>query len=141
MNRLLPLLLAGVLVNVLVSAQEAVTFRDDIRQSIPKGDKTERRDVSVSLNADAVIVTPRKGDAIAIPYASITSMTYDRRSKMRKMAYTLGKAQDHFLTVQYKPASGLGQFVEIEMGKNVAPGLIATLEARSGKEIKRVVGS
>jgi len=55
------------------------------------------------------------------------------------MAPTYGQRQQHFLTVQYR-ADGDGQFVEIEMGKNVAPNLIATLEARTGQKIERVGG-
>ena len=122
------------------SAQD-VTFKSDLTQYIMNGDKTDKRDVSITVKADSVVVTPKKGDAITIPFSAITGMIYDRRSKMRRMAPTYGKAQDHFLTIQYKPTDGAGQFVEIEMGKDAAPRVVATLEARSGKKIERIVGS
>jgi hypothetical protein len=122
---------------------EEVTFKDQIRQFVMKGDDTDKVDVSVTMNAEAFIMTPKKkgAEALTIPYATISSMTYDRRSRMRKMAYTLGKAEDHFLTIQYKPETGAGNFIEIEMGKNAAPRVLATLEARSGKKIDRTGGS
>lgn len=122
---------------------EEVTFKDQIRQFVMKGDDTDKVDVSVTMNAEAFIMTPKKkgAQALTIPYTTISSMTYDRRSRMRKMAYTLGKAEDHFLTIQHKPETGPGDFIEIEMGKNTAPRVLATLEARSGKKIDRTGGS
>lgn len=108
-----------------------------------KGDDTDKVDVSVTMNGEAFVMTPKKkgAQALTIPYATISSMTYDRRSRMRKMAYTFGKAEDHCLTIQYKPETGPGNFIEIEMGKNTAPRVLATLEARSGKKIDRTGGS
>jgi hypothetical protein len=42
---------------------------------------------------------------------------------------------------KYKPETGAGNFIELEMGKNAAPRVLATLEARSGKKIDRAGGS
>jgi hypothetical protein len=121
---------------------EEVTFKDNIRQFVMKGDDTDKVDVTVTMNAEAFVMTPKKkgAQALTIPYSTISSMTYDRRGRMRKMAYTLGKAEDHFLTIQYKPESGPGDFIEIEMGKNAAPRVLGMLEARSGKKIDRAGG-
>jgi len=106
-------------------------------------DDTEKIDVAVALAEDAVTFTPKKAGrtAIVVPYESITSMTYDRRSRVRKLfvggsGNWGGKAEDHFLTIQYA-VGGVGDFVEIEMGKDAAPRVLATLEAKSGKKIER----
>ena len=45
-----------------------------------------------------------------------------------------GKATDHFLTIQFKTAGGAGSFIEVEMGKDAAPRVLNTLEARSGQK-------
>jgi hypothetical protein len=117
-----------------------ITYKDDLTQIVDTGSDTDERDVSVTLGGDTLTVTPKKGPATAVAYASIGSMTYDRRSRVRKMAPTYGKRLQHFLTIQFKYPDGRGDFVELEMGKDVAPRLVAQLEARSGKTITRSGG-
>jgi hypothetical protein len=46
-----------------------------------------------------------------------------------------GKRIQHFLTIQFKYPDGRGDFIELEMSKDVAPRLVAQLEARSGMTI------
>lgn len=123
-------------------ATEPVTFTHQIRQFLMKGDDTDKVDMSVTFNADGVVFTPKKKgrDPISISYESMTNMAYDRRSRVRKMASSWGKAEDHFLTIQYK-SGGVGNFIELEMGKDTAPRMLATLEARSGKKVERSSGS
>lgn len=115
----------------------AIVYKDDLIQVIDTGSGTDERDVTVTLDGDALTITPKKGPATVVAYASIGSMTYDRRSRVRKMAPTYGRRIQHFLTIQFKHPDGRGDFVEIEMGKDVAPRLVAQLEARSGKTITR----
>jgi len=127
-------------------ASDDVTFTHQIRQFVMRGDDTDKLDVTLTMKADAVIMTPKKKGAAAltIPYATISGMTYDRRSRVRKMfvgSRGIDRAEDHFLTIQFKPESGAGQFIEIEMGKDTAPRVLGTLEARSGKKIERSAGS
>lgn len=119
-----------------------VTFASDLRQYLHTGDKTDRRDVGLTFDLTALTVTPKqKGAAPAtIPYAAIRSITYDRRSKVRKMSPRQSPALDHFLTVQYQLPGGAGDFIEIEMEKGVAPRVVATIEARAGQPIVRVGG-
>jgi hypothetical protein len=107
--------------------------RRHFRQTVP----------AMEINDTAISLTPKKKNEaeIAIAYESISSMTYGRRSRTRKMAPTWGRAEDHFLTIQYKSAGGIGEFVEMELGKNTAPRVLAALEARSGKKIEHVSGS
>jgi hypothetical protein len=117
-----------------------IVFKDDVKRHVIKGDDEEDFDVAVTLTADAVVLARKGGkaasEATSIPYKSISSITYDRRSKVRKMAYTMSPAKKHFLTIQFK-AGDVGDFAELEMSKDVAPKLTATLEARSGVKIDR----
>jgi hypothetical protein len=116
-----------------------VTFHSELRQFIVKGEDRRVVDITVTLTADSLVLS-QAAATTAVPYSSISSMTYDRRSRVRVIAPSFGKRQEHVLTVQYK-ADGIGRFVEIEMGKRVAPNLIATLEARSGRRIEKIVAS
>ena len=116
-----------------------VAFRSDLTQYIINGEDRRPVPVTVTLTTNALILRQSTG-ATTVPYSAISSMTYDRRSGVRPVAPAYGKRQKHFLTVQYK-SGGIGTFVEIEMGKHVAPNLIATLEARSGQKIDKIVGS
>src|SRR5688572_24315532 len=108
-----------------------------------RGDNTDKIDITVTLTSHAFVMTPTKKGvpALSVPYSTISGMTYDRRSRVRKMAHNWGKAEDHFLTIQFRKADDSGDFLEIEMGKNTAPRVLATLEARSGKKIERTTGS
>ena len=121
--------------------QEPLIFKNGLRQSVMHGDKSDRRDVAVTLTGEAMVVTPKSGTPITIAFSTMSGIVYDRRPVVRKMAYTAGKATDHFLTVQYKFPNGTGDFAELEMEKDVAPKLVAALEARSGKKIERTGGS
>lgn len=121
-------------------APDVVTFRSDVTQIITRGDDSDERDVAITLTPDALELEPKKrgqGGSLSIPYSAIGSVTYDRRSRVRRMAPSYGRRIQHFLTVQFKTAEGRGDFIELEMGKDVAPKLVAQLEARSGKPITR----
>ena len=75
-----------------------------------------------------------------IAYAAISSMTYDRRR--RGSGFRLQgqpPRQQHMLTIQFR-MDGAGDYVELEMPKDVAPRLVNLLEARSGKVIEKTVG-
>jgi hypothetical protein len=84
----------------------SITYKDDLTQIVDTGNDTDERDVSVTLGGDTLTVTPKKGPATAVAYAAIGSMTYDRRSRMRRMAPTYGKRIQHFLTIQFKYPDG-----------------------------------
>ncbi len=145
--RILVQAVALALVSVTAYAQvpndQPVTFTHQIRQFLMKGDDTEKIDMSATLTAEGIVFTPKKKgrDPVSVSYASITNLVYDRRSRVRKMASSWGKAEDHFLTIQFQTPAGVGDFIEVEMGKNTAPRLLATLEARAGKKIDRASGS
>jgi hypothetical protein len=127
-----------------LSAQGNVTFKDDVKQHVTRGDKTDDVKVTVTLSDTAITIRRNAKDETVIDYASISSMSYDRRAKQRKFLGVPSGAGyapklQHFLTIQFKRSTA-GDFVELELGKNVAPRLVATLEAKSGKPIEKIAG-
>jgi hypothetical protein len=131
---------------VTVSAQDA-TFKD-VKQYITKGDKTREVKATLTISDDALTVTPQSEDSTIISVGAITGATYDRRERQRKtlglpvtgqgMAGVATKRQ-HFLTIQFKRGE-TGDFVELELGKDIAPRVVAMLEAKWGKSIEKVGG-
>lgn len=123
-------------------------FKNDVKQYIAQGDKTKDVEVSLEIGPESMTVTPKKGDKTVIPFAAITGATYDRRARQRKMlglpmtgGAMAGAAQklQHFLTVKYQ-TDKTGDFVELELGKDIANRVIATLESKSGKPVEKIIG-
>jgi hypothetical protein len=85
-------------------------------------------------------VAPKKGPATTIAYASIGVDDVRPAFARAPDRPTYGKRIQHFLTVQFKYPDGRGDFVELEMGKDVARRLVAQLEARSSKTMTRSGG-
>jgi hypothetical protein len=52
-----------------------------------------------------------------------------------------GSAQklQHFLTVKFRNGTS-GDFVELELGKDIANRVVSTLEAKSGKPVEKIIG-
>ena len=128
------------------SAEDA-TFKD-VKQYITAGDKTRDVKATLTISDDALTVTRQPGDATAISFEAITGATYDRRERQRKMMGLpmTGQAmagaatkKQHFLTIQFKQG-GTGDFLELELGKDIAGRVVAMLEAKSGKPIQKVGG-
>ncbi len=134
-RRLITVALLAVSATVRAQAPEPITFKTGVRQSVLHGEKSERRDVAVTLTGDALILAPKSAEPVAIPFAAISSIVYDRRQEV--VIYKGRGGTDHYLTVQYKLPNGTGDFAEMEMGKDVASKMVAVLEARSGKPITR----
>lgn len=131
-----------------LAAQESVEFKKDVKQYVAHGDKTKDVEVTLTIGADALTVTRKGDDKTVIPFEAITGATYDRRARQRKMLGLpmtgqgmAGAAQklQHFLTVKFKSGSA-GDFVELELGKDIANRVVSTLEAKSGKPVEKMVG-
>jgi hypothetical protein len=127
------------------SSLQAQTFTD-VKQYVLVGDKTKDAAVTLTIGEDSLTVTGTKNAETVIPFTAITGATYDRRARQRKMlgvpmtgqsmAGAATKLQ-HFLTVKYKTET-TADFVELELGKDIANRVIATLEAKSGKTVEKV---
>ena len=129
-----------------VSAQEA-TFKD-VKQYITTGDNTREMKATLTISDDALTVTPQSKDATVISFGAITGATYDRRERQRKMLGLpmTGQAmagaatkKQHFLTIQFKQGQ-TGDFLELELGKDIAARVVAMLEAKWGKPVEKVGG-
>jgi hypothetical protein len=121
-------------------------FTKDVKQSVMIGEKTRTIDAELAFSDEALTVTRKTDDATVIPFSAITGATYDRRARQRKMLGLpmtgqgmAGAAQkvQHFLTVRYKTEQAAG-FVELELGKDIANRVVATLETKSGKPVEKI---
>ncbi len=104
--------------------------------------------VTLTIGSESLTVIRGANDVSIIPFSAITGTTYDRRARQRKIMglpmtgqAMSGAAQklQHFLTVKFKTDTS-GDFVELELGKDIANRVVATLEAKSGKVVDKVGG-
>lgn len=118
---------------------EDVVFSKHLKQFIAKGDDLYVATVTKLIIGDSAMTLERKGvEAIIIPYDAISGMTYDRRRRGSGLRLRgMPDKVQHVLTVQFK-AGQTGEYVELEMGKDAAPRIVATLEAKSGTAIEKV---
>jgi hypothetical protein len=125
-------------------ARDEAVFKE-VKQYLQQGDKTEDVKVTLTIGAESLTVTRGATDATVIPFTAITGATYDRRVRQRKAMglptgglMMIGSAPklQHFLTVQFKVGTS-GDFVELELGKDIASRVVATMEARSGLTIEK----
>lgn len=139
------LVLSVLAVTQSASPADAVS-RNDVKQYVTHGEDVQDVKVILTIGRDALTVARGSNDVTTIPLSAITSATYDRRERQRKflglpvtgqgMAGSARKRQ-HFLTVQYR-IEGNGDFIELELGKDIAARVVATLEARSGKPVEKI---
>jgi len=81
---------------------------------------------------------------LEVPYSAITSLVYERAAKPRYAAGLLlawpllfTKSKKHFLTVQYQPEAGEGQFAVIRLDKKNFQMCLAAIEAQTGRKVER----
>lgn len=120
-------------------SQDAVYARGVKQVVVDEKGRQGTPDVVVRLTPTAVVIEQKKKVLGTIDYGSITGITYDRRSRVRVMAPTWQRRQQHFVTIQYKDEFG-GDFVEFELSKDIAANFVNVLEARSGKKIDKIAG-
>lgn len=96
-----------------------------------------------STNNEKEFVFEYKGGKWSIPYDKITEIEYGQKAGRRVAVAILvsplalfSKKRRHFLTVGYTDAEGKNQAGVFELGKDVIRVTLASLEARTGKEIQ-----
>ena len=121
-----------------LAAQDAIFT--DVKQYVQAGEKTQDIKATLTIGAESLTVARNMKDSTVIPYASMTGATYDRRQRQRKIMGIpqggYGPKVQHFLTIKYK-AGERGDFIEVELGKDIAARVVSTLEARSGQTVER----
>jgi hypothetical protein len=148
------MMIVGVLLGLLASQTPAapIPFNRGLTLIVMTGPNQTRHAVSLILNETALSITdtgpgrllaywerPVKREApFSIGYEAMTSVIYDRRSAASVIA--AGPQVRHYLTIQFTRPDGMRDVVEIEMATDVAPNLVALLQARSGRHIERVSG-
>lgn len=112
------------------------------------GDKIREVKATLIISDNALTVTSDSKDSTAVSFSDITGVTYDRRERQRKMfgLPMTGQAmagaatkKQHFVTIQFKRGE-TGDFLELELGKDIATRVVATLEAKWGKPVEKVGG-
>lgn len=139
------LLIAALCVPTSLFAGE-VAFKKT-KQEYFEGDKRKIRDVALVFTDDQVLVQSkdRKTAHAAIPYKSITELTYERTTHPRvKTAifvsplFLLSKGKKHWFTIMYEEG-GESQFVLFQLDKKEYQQVVAAAEARVGKKVERVI--
>jgi hypothetical protein len=84
-----------------------------------------------------------KGGKVMIPFDKVTELEYGQKAGRRVAVAILvsplalfSKKRKHFLTITYNDAEGKSQAGVFELGKNVIRVMLASLQARTGKEIQ-----
>jgi len=91
----------------------------------------------------------------SLPYATVGKMIYGQEKHMRVgqtialsalagvggLLLLLSKSHVHFLTIDYKDASGVDQTVSFEVGKQAIRPLLTSLELRTGKKVEYEVAT
>jgi Ni/Co efflux regulator RcnB len=140
MNRLVLAVAVAAVSVASLAAQDAAAVFSDVKQYIQQGEKSQDMKATLTISMEAVTVARNVKDVTVIPFAQMTGATYDRRARQRKvMGFPQAGWQpkvQHFLTIKYK-AGAAGEFVELELGKDIAARVVSTLEARSGQTLEK----
>lgn len=116
------------------------------------GEGTDEKDCDLLFRDDAtILVTHRKNtDEVyaTIPFAAITSITYERaKSPRAKTAIFLSPlalfspGKKHWLTVEYTTPDGGNDYVLLRLDKNEQQRVQAEARARTGIDVERLVES
>ena len=112
-----------------------------LRGTIPDAKEMTEGTLSTS-HPDRMTFEPKAGAAIAIPYASMSSIAYGQKA-VRRSGWALfmtplallSKKRQHYLRVTYAdgPATHTAEF---ELGKSIVRTTLKVLEVRTGKDIE-----
>jgi hypothetical protein len=125
---------------------QEVSFQKS-KQSFQEGEKSKQRDVTLLFLDDHMVVRERKGAATyaTIPNDAVTEITYELSKNARiteailiSPLFLLSSSKKHWLTIKYQD-QGKIDFVLLELDKKEYQQVIATVEARTGKVVKRVL--
>lgn len=139
-RRALALIAAGLALSVTLLAVPS-DMAVYIGGTIPDAKAMTEGELSTS-DPERLTFLPKSGAAIAIPYASMTSIAYGRKAARRSgwalfmtPLALLSKKRQHYLRVTYAdgPAARTAEF---EIGKGIVRTTLKVLEVRTGKEIE-----
>jgi hypothetical protein len=128
-------------------AQAKADQFQDAQYFVKEAGKDKAKPVKGTLTFDPAAKAARfesKEAKMEIPYNQITGLIYEKTSKPR---YALGllvawpllftKSKGHYLTIQYKPADGQGEFALIRLDKDNYQMALAAAEAQTGVKLQR----
>lgn len=98
---------------------------------------------------DALVLAPKKLDALRIPYDKVIDLEYGQKAGRRVgmavglafvnpigLATLFSKKRKHYLTIGYVGETGKDQVAVLELGKDIVRTTLAIVETRSGKPIE-----
>ena len=102
----------------------------------------EKAEGPFDLKGEQTLVWNGEGSRLEIPWTSIAEMEYGQKVARRWRSAILlspiallSKARKHFVTVSYKDSAGKDQAAVFEFDKDDIRQVLATLKARSGKDV------
>jgi hypothetical protein len=115
-----------------------------------EGDKRVEHDARITFAKEDILITdqnhPEKMTYASIPISSITKMVYEKSSHPRwKTAIFLSpfalfaKGKKHWLTIQYQKPDKSDDFVFLRLDKDNYQMILATIEARTGKAVEKML--
>ena len=115
-----------------------------------EGDQRKEHDARMIFTEDRILITdedkPERATYADIQLASIKKVVYEKSSHPRwKTAVFLtpfalfAKGKKHWLTIQYQKDEKIEDFVFIRMDKDNYQMIIATMEARTGKPVEKML--
>ncbi len=105
--------------------------------------KEKAEGVLDTSRADTLTFNAKKDGQFVVAYKDITGLEYGqkagRRVGMAVMVSPLAlfsKKRNHFLTIEFKDATGTDQAAVLELGKDIVRTTLKVIEVRSGKTIE-----
>jgi len=100
---------------------------------------TERAEGRFNTQAETELTfSAGKKGSVAIPYAAIASLEFEQKERtvvIIGFAKPVSKRLYYYLTIAYSDQEGKQQRGVFELGKDIIPAMLKTLEARSGKTV------
>jgi hypothetical protein len=114
-----------------------------------EGEKLKDHKARITFTDEKILITdedkPEKATFADIPIASIDKITYEKSAHTRWKTGILlspfalmSKGKKHWLTIQYKK-NDKEDFVMLRMDKSNYQMIIATMEAKTGKSVEKIL--
>lgn len=98
---------------------------------------------TIALSDEDAMIFESRGASVRVPYSNINTLEYGQKVDRRYMEailispmLLLAKKRTHFLTIGYVDESGRQQAMVFRVGSGDVRGLIAGLEAKTGRRVE-----
>ena len=137
------------LLSTFAFAAEDVYFKK-VNYIYQESEERKEKDARLIFASDKLLITheddPAKGTFAEISKASISKVVYEKSSHPRWKTVVFltpwalfSKGKKHWLTIQYSKPDNTEDFVLLKLDKKNYQMIIATMEAKTGKEIEKLL--